>query len=47
MKKTPTSKAKSKAKPAVATKDLKPRKNPKGGYKYTMSDVIVSSAKQK
>ena len=48
MKKTPTSKAKPKAKSAAAVKDLKPKKSAKGGYQtVTMSDVLVSSVKRR
>jgi hypothetical protein len=37
------SKAKSKAKPAAKIKDLKPRKNPKGGLRIKLKDVLISS----
>ena len=49
MKKAASAKAKSTSasgkKASAKVKDLKPDKNPKGGLKIKMTDLIVSSAK--
>ncbi len=31
--------------PKIKVRDLKPKKNAKAGYNYTMSDVLISSYK--
>ncbi len=38
-------KAKAKTKPAAKVKDLKPAKNPKGGLKIKLTDILISGSR--